>query len=1059
MSRLQTNLKRAIEDDSPLTPTKRPRLDTGSDTTDSQGNNSDQIHPVILASFPLYQDIWDKLPTGTLIELARVVALKDIDLGTIPRENLEKLRGSNVASMGSLLDVLGCGPTRVMDKQVAEILDMEAQSIVAGDGKMLEYEMDKEISGRVHFTAALSMDSLIGESLPKSPMKSPSKSPMKSPSKSPNKHSGPSEDLPTLSLRVPQLGVSCLFARVFGSHRFLRVKILDRMRAKYRNDACLEILFNWARRPIHIFGRTFKAFVEKESTIWYYLEGTDRVGEFAEKRLSPGQYGVGRDIPDLYSLVRWWIPLEHNQDQLMCKLITRLYLGISGTRPGPLVTDVIVCKDIKRKVNGKEVIFTDGSGVISGGLARKFREKIAPNKSDPAAYQIRLSTSKGVVQVAPGYEDDSDRKDWIEITESMLKARHNKEITSGLIGGMSILDAAHNLVCVVKSATCRYPARLSAQLIPILCEQGVPISAIEELQKRAVLAIIGDLTIPVVDIGKDSQPAVMAFAKAIQRNAHLVYITLKDSQADGKSTLKTKFAEGQKRRWQLEDIISSMDQEDDNGNHADLILSHNVQLYLAVTSGLNIRGTPYFLGIWRRLLEKAVLSMTLSFNIEVPGSVYSTIVPDFTGELKEGQISFSPPFNVQSEGMEFTSGTVLVGRHPAYLPTDIRKVELANVPLLRERRGVIYFSTRGQRPLADILAGGDYDGDDVILIWEPSIVENFQNADDRLSEKPESVARSFERDAVTAGAVYQDLCDLQDQPEEQLQMLSRHLLGSLKVPQYLGIYNGYFIRAVHCFGIASEEARILGHKFNTLIDASRTSFRLTAEAVKKDRQIWDAFENPLWKRMKDQFDYHGEQTQNARALPNNRVNILDVLYEHGAAYHQTAWLEANGLNGGEAIYDQKQHEKLAFWWRQAEQKAAEFPDIRPQLELIRNAVKEAKHKFDKVFIIKSVPHKNAALIELAHWFASNPAAKEVPLVTGIVGDVMLVNVRASYAYILDTATHNGGIGVGNKKGFCWMMGIAPLLSSISSSPVTISFPTFAKLTPHSSFCEGQGEDN
>ncbi|KIM23788.1 hypothetical protein M408DRAFT_11368 [Serendipita vermifera MAFF 305830] len=908
MSRLQTNLKRAIEDDSPLTPTKRPRLDTGSDTTDSQGNNSDQIHPVILASFPLYQDIWDKLPTGTLIELARVVALKDIDLGTIPRENLEKLRGSNVASMGSLLDVLGCGPTRVMDKQVAEILDMEAQSIVAGDGKMLEYEMDKEISGRVHFTAALSMDSLIGESLPKSPMKSPSKSPMKSPSKSPNKHSGPSEDLPTLSLRVPQLGVSCLFARVFGSHRFLRVKILDRMRAKYRNDACLEILFNWARRPIHIFGRTFKAFVEKESTIWYYLEGTDRVGEFAEKRLSPGQYGVGRDIPDLYSLVRWWIPLEHNQDQLMCKLITRLYLGISGTRPGPLVTDVIVCKDIKRKVNGKEVIFTDGSGVISGGLAR-------------------------------------------------------------------------------------------------------------------------------------NQPAVMAFAKAIQRNAHLVYITLKDSQADGKSTLKTKFAEGQKRRWQLEDIISSMDQEDDNGNHADLILSHNVQLYLAVTSGLNIRGTPYFLGIWRRLLEKAVLSMTLSFNIEVPGSVYSTIVPDFTGELKEGQISFSPPFNVQSEGMEFTSGTVLV--------------ELANVPLLRERRGVIYFSTRGQRPLADILAGGD----DVILIWEPSIVENFQNADDRLSEKPESVARSFERDAVTAGAVYQDLCDLQDQPEEQLQMLSRHLLGSLKVPQYLGIYNGYFIRAVHCFGIASEEARILGHKFNTLIDASRTSFRLTAEAVKKDRQIWDAFENPLWKRMKDQFDYHGEQTQNARALPNNRVNILDVLYEHGAAYHQTAWLEANGLNGGEAIYDQKQHEKLAFWWRQAEQKAAEFPDIRPQLELIRNAVKEAKHKFDKVFIIKSVPHKNAALIELAHWFASNPAAKEVPLVTGIVGDVMLVNVRASYAYILDTATHNGGIGVGNKKGFCWMMGIAPLLSSISSSPVTISFPTFAKLTPHSSFCEGQGEDN
>lgn len=115
-------------------------------------------------------------------------------------------------------------------------------------------------------------------------------------------------------------------------------------------------------------------------------------------------------------------------------------------------------------------------------------------------------------------------------------------------------------------------------------------------------------------------------------------------------------------------------------------------------------------------------------------------------------------------------------------------------------------------------------------MWEPSLVEHFQNADDSLSEKPASVAISFERDAVIAGSVHNVLSELHDRPEERSRVLSEHLLGSLKIPQYLGLCkdtfqpnldhidekvtdNSYFIRAVHCHGIASEEARILGHKY------------------------------------------------------------------------------------------------------------------------------------------------------------------------------------------------------------------------------------------------------
>jgi hypothetical protein len=73
--------------------------------------------------------------------------------------------------------------------------------------------------------------------------------------------------------------------------------------------------------------------------VWYYLEGRDLVGATAEEagRKAPGHYGLGRLIDDVRKLIDWWIPLEHNGGQLVCKLVTRLHLGISGTWAGPLM--------------------------------------------------------------------------------------------------------------------------------------------------------------------------------------------------------------------------------------------------------------------------------------------------------------------------------------------------------------------------------------------------------------------------------------------------------------------------------------------------------------------------------------------------------------------------------------------------------------------------------------------------------------------------------------------------------------------------------------------------
>jgi hypothetical protein len=249
-------------------------------------------------------------------------------------------------------------------------------------------------------------------------------------------------------------------------------------------------------------------------------------------------------------------------------------------------------------------------------------------------------------------------------------------------------------------------------------------------------------------------------------------------------------------------------------------------------------------------------------------------------------------------------------------------------------------------------------------------------------------------------------------------------------------------------------------RFGTLIDAPRTAFRLKREAKIKDVNQWGKYEDPLWKREKDEYERGIEENPGAQLLPNtNRINVLDELYKSGRDYYRDAWRQAIDTDG---IYDPGQRERLASPWIETEKVAEMFPEMIPELDLVKSTVQEGKRRFTGILSKYRgkgrASEKNAELFELAHWFANNPPADQVPNITGRVRKDALDAVRASYAFILDSTTSTGGFSTGSTSGFCWMMAIAPLLSSISSSPITLSFGTFSKLTPHSSFCEAQEDD-
>lgn len=75
--------------------------------------------------------------------------------------------------------------------------------------------------------------------------------------------------------------------------------------------------------------------------------------------------------------------------------------------------------------------------------------------------------------------------------------------------------------------------------------------------------------------------------------------------------------------------------------------------------------------------------------------------------------------------------------------------------------------------------------DEIILIWEQSLVEQFENADIALGDKPPGVKEAFERDSASAQQVLEQLDQLEGEGAKG-RALEKYLMASLKVPILLG---------------------------------------------------------------------------------------------------------------------------------------------------------------------------------------------------------------------------------------------------------------------------------
>lgn len=72
-------------------------------------------------------------------------------------------------------------------------------------------------------------------------------------------------------------------------------------------------------------------------------------------------------------------------------------------------------------------------------------------------------------------------------------------------------------------------------------------------------------------------------------------------------------------------------------------------------------------------------------------------------------------------------GICIVGRNPSLHPGDIRVVQAVDCPKLHHLKDVVVFPATGDRPVPNMLSGGDLDGDDFFVIWDRSLIPTEWN--------------------------------------------------------------------------------------------------------------------------------------------------------------------------------------------------------------------------------------------------------------------------------------------------------------------------------------------
>ncbi|KAF7323769.1 Dimethylaniline monooxygenase [Mycena kentingensis (nom. inval.)] len=998
-------------------PAKRPNT-TGSDGirffTSSSTAVIDDAQPFFIVGFKTSADAvkFEKLPkicTGARWELARLMSSRPIKgvpaRDTVPVDLLRKLTGPSKEAAPTAAEIIdGRDPVKRFQSATAErkihspweALDLEEHIMSVDPSANLGNSSEfPGYGGCVHFIGTLAFEA--------------------------NKF--------TINLECCETGASSRLYRKYGSSRFLRIRVPSQI--LHRGDERIQRFF---RRPFVIFDEVYRAFHSKEGRVFLF-----KTGEKVKNGVVEG------DDAALFEFLDEFNPLELNSDQALCKWASRFSLGLSNSVPGPIVLPECVDEfaDIMSSAGSN---MSDGCGlsnlVFNLQLQRDFKLDTMP-----CAVQVRHGGRKGMLLYSPDVKAELNNRPLIAFRNpSQVKIAYTPQAQA---------DPANSTVELLRFSRTRTPARLSAEVIINLEHNGVPAEVFVRLQHAHLSAGVEGM-LQWARGSSDGMDTMLELYAAVEKSEGVYAMRKSRQAAAGEARIRGHEKYGDdgidaEAEDSIEDLLRKNEKSTawwpDPVSGCPSSLSETV--LALIDSGFTPRSLPILRDKLENIVRAKIKYRAEHFHYEVSQSASAFVVPDYLRVLGEEEIHFKSSRREfpQEGGMisDIVLGDVLMTRNPCKVPSDCRKIKAVRCKEYSDTLDVIVCSVAGKRRLLDFLAGGDYDGDKCIVIWDPTMVELFRNADDGYSIEPKSVAGAFTRDATTVATFLAENRDTS--PKNKAEKLQKYLLGALRNPSDVGSYSGLHDNTVLSRGYGDAQTVELAYKFCKILDASKTGFDIKPDVRMQDRKKYGHAEGPAWKRSQKMASNYAS-TSNMQPLQRKidatipgiaKPFIMDVLVEAGEGV-KGEWLrEVEELFAPFKASDRSLFDHaLARPWddylkfakqRETEGDASPRKDLdtiakhverifEQHREVIKQKYKKSSENKAVGFTTQPIEKRQDELRALSRDFASRPTPAELRTMPNYA---LIAQLRASYAYRYDCEKSYGGC-----SGFPWNVAFGEL---------------------------------
>ncbi|KAF9499753.1 hypothetical protein BDN71DRAFT_1441324 [Pleurotus eryngii] len=592
------------------------------------------------------------------------------------------------------------------------------------------------------------------------------------------------------------------FSRMLGSKRLAQIRIPDDYLLKD-----IKAVRAFLRQRFVFMGAAYLPYHAKDGNSVYCIDTSSS----------------GDGLDSLGSVCEWHNPIELNYRQPIAKYSTRNTLGFSNSVPVLEfaeedihfdLPDLLATEGLRPGVEPlSHQLMTDGCGFMNRAALLTLRATMGL-ESPPCLVQGRIAGAKGVWALHP--KDTCSRpRIWIRPSQNKIKLPRP-------------LDRAHRIFNLLRTSRKSMPCSLSTQIILNLSYNGVP--------HETLVAKLGEgLRMELRPLMDWTQPRAMEqLWHAVMRLGH---VGLKRAARVARVESRALGLAGRDRgevEIEAEDVVDDIDDVDEPTKHAyagrntwsGLPVEAHETIIEAVQAGFKPNESRFLYEKLHSVFKFAIDDATKKYRLPVMQSTTAIMIPDPKGVLREGEVYYKPssPFRhpITGELLHTLKGDILIGRYPMRLASDVQKVKAVEVHELQNYVDVLILPTTGSRSLASVLSGGDYDGDEDIIIWDPDIVGPFRNHE--VVDEPEGFLTEHFKKQVEK---VPEFCSrLYAAPKTEAQRCIFDILLLNVCDSRVGLYSKFHDCAVWQYGLNHPKAVLMAYIFNTLLDAPKTGLQV-----------------------------------------------------------------------------------------------------------------------------------------------------------------------------------------------------------------------------------------